>query len=341
MDYREVTEKDHQQYNHIVNHPLQSWEWGEFRKKTGVTVIRRLAENHGKAVIGFQVTIHPIPHTPYTIGYFPKGMMPDDMMLKELTQIGHHQNCLFIKLEPEVEKNKPLDDHVFQQYHLEKSAHPLFTRFTFELDLSKSEEELLQQMSQKTRYNVRLAQKKGVTVSEESSTEAFNAYLHLVQETTRRQGFYAHDETYHRNQWQMLGQSDANTSSQKIAHLFTARYQEKILVAWIVFLFHDVLYYPYGASSDEHRDVMASNLVMWEVMKWGKAHGAKRFDLWGALGPDPDPQDPWYGFHRFKQGYGPRQVEWMGSYDLVLHPWFYRLYSILHQVRWFILRHRK
>ena len=124
----------------------------------------------------------------------------------------------------------------------------------------------------------------------------------------------------------------------KIAHLFLAKYKEEVLVAWIVFVFKDTVYYPYGASSNEHREVMTSNLMMWEIIKWAKKKGLKKFDMWGALGPNPDPKDPWYGFHRFKQGYGGKLVEFVGSYDLIIKPFWYELYKIADKLRWLFLR---
>jgi lipid II:glycine glycyltransferase (peptidoglycan interpeptide bridge formation enzyme) len=101
-----------------------------------------------------------------------------------------------------------------------------------------------------------------------------------------------------------------------------------------------MLYYPYGASSSQHRDVMSSNLMMWDVIMYGKKMGLKTFDMWGSLGPNPDTKDPWYGFHRFKQGYGPELVEFVGSYDLVINPILYQGYKIADKLRWLFLRLR-
>jgi lipid II:glycine glycyltransferase (peptidoglycan interpeptide bridge formation enzyme) len=83
---------------------------------------------------------------------------------------------------------------------------------------------------------------------------------------------------------------------------------------------------------------MASNLMMWETIKFGKKLNLKYLDMWGALGKTPDPKDPWYGFHRFKEGYGGRHVEFVGSYDFVINKKLYYPYVYLNQLRWFILR---
>ena len=131
--------------------------------------------------------------------------------------------------------------------------------------------------------------------------------------------------------WQMLKPTG-------MMHIFRATYQGKTLVAWIVFVHQNTLYYPYGASSTEFRDLMASNLMMWRVIQFGKSQGCKTFDMWGSLGPDPDPSDLWYGFHKFKEGYGGVLTEFMGSYDLVVNPPLYQIYKILEEWRWKILR---
>ena len=126
-----------------------------------------------------------------------------------------------------------------------------------------------------------------------------------------------------------------------IMKIFHAVYNETVLVSWIVFLFNDRLYYPYGASSNLHREVMASNLMMWEVIKFGQENGAKSFDMWGALGPDPDPKNPWYGFHRFKEGYGAQLMKNFDTYDLVYNQTMYKIFNLANLIRWSGLKLKK
>jgi len=123
-----------------------------------------------------------------------------------------------------------------------------------------------------------------------------------------------------------------------ISHLLTATLKEKTLVCWIVFTFNKTLYYPYGASSRQYKNLMASNLMMWETIKLGKKMNCQTFDLWGSLGPNPDPKDPWYGFHRFKEGYNPKLVEFIGTFDLVLNQPIYKLYCLADNLRWKFLK---
>ena len=333
------------QISFLPPHVLQSSEWGMFRQKTGLTVLRPAP--------GFQLTVHPIPKIPFTIGYVAKCALPTKEVVKELIKIGKQHRCIFVKLEPNVIKKQHFQLSAFS-FQLIRSPHPNFHLYTFMIDLSLSEKELLNKMKPKTRYNIKIAQKYGVVVRDETNNpEAFEHYINLSKETWTRQKFHGHGERYHRLMWETL-------QPPGIAHLLVAYYNPKShqsdfkhptspvklltsnfklpLVAWILFLYKDVLYYPYGASSNKHKNVMASTLMMWEAMKWGKKHNAKHFDLWGCLCPDPDTNHPWYGFHRFKEGFGGELVEFMGSYDLVINPILYNIYNILHPIRQQLLK---
>lgn len=340
MPFIDISTAEKKSYNKVVTHPLQSYEWGEFRKATGVKVIRRGFLQDGKLHDAFTLTIHPIPNTPFTIGYLPKGMMPTKSVISELKKIGKQEKCIFIQLEPNhvasPDAKKKLSD-----LNLKPSVHPLFTKYTFVLDLSPTEDELFKNLHSKTRYNIKVALKHGVTASEKSTDDAFTSYLHLTEETTKRQGFFAHTPEYHKKQWNTVSHDAIPPYTSLSSHLFLANYNKKVLASWILFVFKDTLYYPYGASSSEHREVMASNLIMWEAIRFGKKLGLKKFDMWGALGPDPDTSDSWYGFHRFKQGYRPSHVEFVGSYDLVLNPILYLFYTAADKLRWLYLTFKK
>ena len=329
---RLVTVNEKTQWNKIVNHPLQSWEWGEFRAAMGVDVLRLGVYEKNALVEGWQLTLHPVPWTHYAIGYVPKGPKPTDEMIRELKKLGKDKRVISIQLEPDTPAEEPLDIRNYR--YIVPSHRPLFTKYTFVLDLTPPEEELLAAMHSKTRYNIRIAQKRGVTVSEDDSDKAFASYLALSEETTHRQGFYAHNRLYHKTMWNILHKAG-------LARLFTATFEGQIIAAWIIFVWKNTVYYPYGASSRTHREVMAPNLLLWELIRWAKKQNLYYFDLWGALGPTPDPQDPWYGFHRFKEGYKPNLVEFAGSYDLIINPTQYAIYKMADRVRWLWLRTRK
>lgn len=338
MLIRPLRIEEKEEYNKIVHHPLQSWEWGDFRKATGTTVERIGFFDKGKLQKGFQVTFHKLPKIGKTAGYLPKAFMPDEDQIGALRQLGKENNALFIKMEPNISQKVGVPSaHQHIVKFLEENdavpGRPLFTKHTFILDLSKTEEELFANLSNKTRYNINLAVKKGVTIYENSTEDGMETYLKILAETTKRQGFYAHSPEYFRTMWKTL-------SGSGMIKIFQAVYDNQVLVSWVMFVFNGVLYYPYGASSRESRDVMASNLMMWEMIRYGKKIGCNKFDMWGSLGENPDPKDPWFGFHRFKKGYGGELNEFIGTFDLITDFALYKPFRLVENLRWKLLRLR-
>ncbi len=336
MIYRQPRIDERRLFDTLAGHPLQSWAWGDFRAQTGIEVERLCGFEQSTPSASLQVTFHPLPKLPYTIGYFPKGRMPDEAQLQALQELGKRKKALFIKLEPNISTPPyaQADLEALRQFlidHGGRKGRALFTPYSFVLDLTKSPEELLAGMKTKSRYNLKLAQSHGITITEDSTPEGFNHYLELLEQTTKRQQFYAHTKQYHTAMWQTM--YGAN-----IAHLLKAEYQGQVLAAWVLFVFNHTLYYPYGASSRDHRDKMPSYLLMWEAIKWGQQQGCTTFDMWGALGPEPNPKDPWFGFHRFKAGFGAPLTHSVGSYDLVINHPLYSLYRIADRWRWRYLR---
>lgn len=319
MDLRPITEKQKPQYNKLVSHVMQSWEWGEARKFLGTSVLRYGLYKNGKLVKAFQLTLHKIPLINQYVGYLPKGPKPDEDLAEALKKIAKEQKCAFIKIEPNIEVSS-IKYPLLRDF--KKSPKALFTKYNFVIDLTKSEGELLKNMYPKTRYNIRLSQKHGVKVEERTDDEAFKIYLKLYFETTRRQGYHGHNEDYHRKIWDKLKNAG-------MARLLIASYNGEPLTTWMLLNFKDTLYYPYGGSSVEHKEVMANNLIAWEAIKLGKKLGLKKFDMWGALGPDANPKNPWYGFHKFKQGYGGELVEYFETFDLVFNWPIYWLFTII------------
>ncbi len=296
------------------NHPLQTKAWGEFRKEWG---------NEPIFVQDNLVIFSKIPFTKFTIGTVLKGTNIAGLHLVSFRKIGQKHNTIFIKFEPDVLYDQKLENR-YKKLGLVKGRR-LFAPTTFFLDLTKSEDELLKSFHHKTRYNIRLAQRRGVEVTEDNSDKAFERYLALTFETAKRQGFYAHTEKYHRLMWKYLQPAG-------IAHLLTARYKNQIITTWILFTWKDFLYYPYGASTDKYKEVMANNLMMWEAIRFGQKLGLKTFDLWGREGGK--------GFTKFKEGYDPQVIEFLGTWDLVINKPLYCLYRLAERIRWFILRLR-
>lgn len=320
------------QFDSLAPHPLQSWAWGEFREQLGQQVVRLGEFRRNILMHPVQCSFHQIPKTPWTIGYCPRGLLPTAQILAAIKQEAEKHRCIFVKFEPNVQvTSKKLQVTSYLRELGFSPGKPLFTPYSFQIDLTQSEEELLSKMKPKTRYNVRLAQKKGVIVEENNSKEALEVFQQLTEETTRRQHFFAHDRRYRELLWEVMRKAN-------IAHLIIARYKQEILTAWVLFFYNGVGYYPYGASSNQQRELMTSSLVAWRSLLLAKQRGCHTFDYWGSLGPHPDRTDPWYGFHRFKEGYGGKLVEFVGSWDLVIRPLLYHSFQLADRLRWLWLK---
>lgn len=315
---------DKEQWNAIAMHPLQAWEWGEARREMGIEVIR-VGEFSGiklKAV--YQLTLHKLPYTNWKTGYLPRSTFPSKQVLDFLYDYCQKNNVISIKLEPYVEVKNQIRTQV-QNNRLVRSSNTIFPEWTQIVDLTQSEEQLLKNMKSKTRYNLRLAQKKGIVIKEEPNEQGFKTFLKLYFETAKRQNYYGHSEAYHRAIW--------NNLKKTISHLIIAYYQNLPLAVYELFHFKDQLYYVYGGSSEEYRNLMAAQLIMWETIKLGKKFGAKYLDMWGSLGPEYDPTHPWAGFTKFKEGYGGKFVQLAGSYDLVVSKSLYKLFNFAYRIR--------
>ena len=289
-------------------HPVQSKEWGEFRAKAG---------NKISWVRDLLVVWSRIPGTAWYFGTLLKSRMPNKEDIKRLRDEAIKIGGVGIRIEPDVLKSaqrKVLSTQLVR-------GRRFFTPKTFWLDLTKSEETLLAAMHSKARYNIRLAEKHGVEVIEDNSDAAFEKFWELTDQTAKRQGFYAHDKRYFELMWETL--------KEKIAHLFVAKYQGEVLAPWIIFKYGDKIYYPYGASSDAHRGLQAPSLMMWKTALWGKSQGCKIYDLWGV--------EEGKGFTNFKVKFGPKIVEFVGTYDLIVNSLLYWLFRITEELRWLIL----
>lgn len=324
MSTKLLTDKDQKIYDSVIIHPVQTWAWGEFQKSQGHQIFRfGFFDSKDKIKSAFTVSFHTIPKTKYSIGTILRGPKVDEEMLKNIKDIAQKQNAIFVKFEPDVAKSEASMNF----NNLVISPKVAFYPHTFKVDLTKSEDELLANMHPKTRYNIRVANRYGVEVKETTDDKDFETYLKLLFDTTKRQGFYLHSQKYHRDLWQILKQTD-------IPHIMLASYQGKVLSAFMLFKLKDQLFYPYGASLDINREVMAPTLNMWESIKLGQKLKCRTFDMWGCLGPEAKEGDNGFGFHRFKQGFNGNPYKYVGTYDFVVNPTLYKLYNLVDKYRW-------
>lgn len=320
--------KDKSKYNSVISHPVQTWEWGEFQQSQGHKIFRfGVFDQKNKIVSAYTVSFHQIPKTKFSVGTVLRGPAVDEAMLQNIKKIATKENAIFVKLEPNVAKSQAS----MQFPDLVVSPKVAFYPHTFIVDTTQTEAQLMATLHPKTRYNIKVANRHGVDIKEDTTDRGFDIYLKLLRSTTKRQGFYLHTAKYHRDLWQLLKRTN-------IPHIMLASYQGQVLSAFMIFKLKNRLFYPYGASLDIHRQVMAPTLLMWETIKLAKKLKCHTFDMWGCLGPDAKEGENGFGFHRFKQGFGGQMLEYVGTYDLVINPTLYKLYNLVDKLRWTFLR---
>lgn len=327
--YKIITNSE-KEFDVFAFHPLQSKAWGEARKALGKDVIRIGKYSENDDLIG---VVNIIVHKLFfgkKLGYIPRGRDISWELIQFLQTLGKNEGIVYFLLEPddidEVELKKMLKSKI-----LKEATKSLFPKWTLSLDISKNEEDLLKNMHPKTRYNIRLAQKKGVIVKEMKSSEGFEIFQKLYFATTKRQKYFGHNYTYHKTVWE-------NMSNAGLATILVAFFQDEPLAAYELFFNKDTLFYPYGGTSDKYREMMASTLLMWEAVKYGKKLHLKKFDLWGAADPKAKIDDTWRGFTRFKMGFGASYEEKAGSFDLVVDRKYYEVMKWIFSLRNFYMK---
>ncbi len=304
----------------------QSWAWGAFQQSEGHAIKRVVLEEEGIPVVVAQWFWHArrwfgywfAPRGPvFLAGANGREREVMRAFLEAVEDARWPGRTLFYRVEPMLrmeEGEGVIPPWVFPTRSYNPSS-------TILLDLAQSEEGLLANMAQKTRYNVRLAAKHGVTIREGTSQD-LPTFLTLTRETAERDQFLSHDDRHLQATFEAL-------ASNGMAKLRVAEYEGKVLAANMEIWFGDTVTYLHGASSSANRQVMAPYLLQWEAMRAAKASGARWYDLWGAnpLSVAMRTYRPrWEGITRFKRGFGGIQTDLLGTWDdPEPHPWVYHL----------------
>lgn len=293
--------------------------------------------------------------------YIPKGPLMDwtDLALRkrvldDLQSFAKRQGAIFLKIDPDVvlgtgvprSEDDRIDDggqavmSELQRRGWMFSSDQVQFRNSVLIDLTASEAELLARMKQKTRYNVRLAEKKGVTVRVGNISDLPLLYK-MYAETSVRDGFVIRDEGYYQTVWKTFihpGVGTFEPSDVPTCEPLIAEVDGEPVSAIFLFTFASRAYYIYGMSRDAHREKMPAYLLQWEAMKRAKAAGCTVYDLWGA--PDEfDEGDSLWGVYRFKEGLGGRVVRTLGAWDFAPNSLWYATYAkvmpkLLDILRW-------
>jgi lipid II:glycine glycyltransferase (peptidoglycan interpeptide bridge formation enzyme) len=272
---------------------------------------------HERGVIraAAQVLIRRLPYGVGRLAYVPRGpalgWCNGDLvrqMVDALRALAAERGAISLKIEPDVPEPSELPSRLIALGL--RSAPAVQMRSTIWVDLTAGEEEMLARQKQKTRYNIRLASRKGVRVREANGE--IDRWYAMYRTTAERDRFSIHGPEYYRDVLDVLGRRG-------MAALLLAEHEGDLLAGIVVFAFGGTAQYMYGASGNLKRNLMAPYLVQWEGMRWAKARGAQVYDLWGIPDVLAENEDLW-GVYRHKRGYGGEIVRYIGAFDLVRSP---------------------
>ena len=318
---------------HSAAHVLQTSPWGTLKSQFDWEPERVGLTDGGELVAGAQILYRRLPLGLGRLAYVPKGPLTDwddvEQARSTIETIGHAaraHDAIALTLEPplrdEPDRRRQLEGLGFAPSPFE-SVQP---RRTIVIDLTPDEDEILMAMKSKTRYNIRLAGRKGVTVRA-AETEDLPAFHKLMRTTGARNEFGIHSPAYYDAAYRLF-------VSRGWARLLLAEVERQPVAALMVFALGTNAWYFYGASASVHREKMPTYLLQWEAMRWAKSRGCTTYDLWGI--PDEDEEaleatftersDGLWGVYRFKRGFGGQVVRTIGAWDRVFAPLRYRLY---------------
>ena len=296
-------------------HVLQTYEWGELKSKFGWEPFRTQFE--GQPI---QILMRKLPGN-YSIGYLPKVNIDwkNSNLWNQIDEFCKSKKAIFLKIEPDDFQKTRIDIALNSNLIESKSIQPSRTII---VDLLGSDEDWLQRMKPKTRYNIRLAMKKDIKIQYNDDVDTF---FELMLETSDRDNFGVHTKVYYKTAYQLFKENN------NVA-LLIAYYQDRPLAGLMVFRSGERSWYFYGASNNKERNRMPTYLLQFEAMRWAKEQGCISYDLWGI--PDVDEQilesefdkrsDGLWGVYRFKRGFGGEIVKSAPAYDRVYHPLLYK-----------------
>jgi len=312
-----LTDWNHFLENHPNAHLLQMGEWGELKKEFGWKPVRIINNE-----VGAQILFRHLP-LGLTIGYMPKPVTSDKLQdtsnefWREVDSVCKQNHAIFLKIEPDETFN-------VQRSTFNVSLHNIQPPRTIVIPIAEAEDQILARMKPKCRYNIRLAEKKGIAVRAWDDIPAFHEMMTV---TGGRDNFGVHSKEYYQRAYELFHPKGT-------CELLVAEYEGKPLASLMFFANGKRAWYVYGASNDHERNRMPTYLLQWQAIRWAKVRGCDEYDLWGV--PDENEEtleanfesrhDGLWGVYRFKRGFGGEVKRAAQALDRVYNPLLYWLY---------------
>ncbi len=312
---------------------LQCWEWGELKGRTGWQPLPIAVVEGDRIVAACLVLKRSVPLIGSCLLYAPHGPVVDfadestwPRLLDELRQLAAAHQAMALKIDPAIPVERAdivaaLEQGGFRRHNGEGDFGGVQPRYVMKVDISGDLDELLAQFKSKTRYNIRLAERKGVTVRLGHRDDLPDFY-EILTATAERDGFVVREISYFYDIWDLIIKAG-------LGQLFLAYAEGKLVAGTLAFALGHQAWYVYGASSYSHRNLMPNYLLQWHMIQWAKDRGSTVFDMRGvAREIDGQAQGELSGLNRFKRGFAPQYVEYIGEWDLVFRPGLYRLLNL-------------
>jgi peptidoglycan pentaglycine glycine transferase (the first glycine) len=314
-------------------HLLQTIPWGALKSQFGWSAERvALTAPSGAIAAGAQILFRRLPFGLGKLAYIPRGPVLDwgdagviAPLIAALDRVARARGALALTIEPDL-SDTPQHATALTQAGFVPGAVTVQPRRTLIVDIATDEARILAQMKSKTRYNIRLAARKGVT-ARQGTTADIEIFNDLMTVTGERNSFGVRSPGYYRMAFDLFEPAS-------LVGLFLAEYRGEPLAGLMAFVLGDTAWYFFGASSATHRNLMAPYAVQWAAIRWAKTKGCTVYDLWGV--PDEaeetlesqftQRQDGLWGVYRFKRGFGGQLTRSVGAWDRVYSTLRYRLY---------------
>jgi lipid II:glycine glycyltransferase (peptidoglycan interpeptide bridge formation enzyme) len=286
-----------------------------------------------------QVFVNRLSGSSHSLLYVPRGpalQRPTVEVLAPLLDaaraLGMEERAIGIRMEPNVPAGAVAWKETLRSLGTAPMYPPAQPRSSWMLDITPDEDVLLAGMKSKTRYNIRLATRKGVVVDEAGPDDLAQFYA-LLQETARRDDFFIHSLDVYRRMFSLFWDAGRFT-------VLFARHEGRLIAAVTLLRFGETCWYLHGASSNEDRNLMPTYLLQWEAIRWARGHGCTEYDFRAVPDILRDDQDM-FGVYRFKEGFGGRQFTTLPTYAASYNPMLFSLWRAYYSGRFLFQQWRR
>jgi peptidoglycan pentaglycine glycine transferase (the first glycine) len=337
MKFIRVGENQRQAWNDFVQSSpnssvLQSYEWGTVKRGTWKPIYAAVTDDQENFIATALILKRKLPVFNRSLLYCPRGPVcksQDEKWIRFFFQavkdLAKKEKAFVFRCDPEIPENDSTFVGFLNENGLRHNSENIQPRGTVILDIRPSEDSLLKSFHPKTRYNIKLAQKKDVVIEEKNSPEGVDIFYELFRVTGERDRFLILGKGYFMHLWKTL-------SENSMCSVFVAYFEGRPLAAIFQTVYGRRMNYLYGASSNEHRNLMPNHLIHWHAIQWAKKRGVEFYDFWG-IPANISESSPLVGVYRFKKGFCETETRWIGTYELIFSGFWHLIFE--KAARWF------